>query len=733
MLSHEGRVRIMLLEERRSVIRYVLLNIITLGIYGLFVTADMARDTEVACHEDGKHSRFGVKEGFLSIITLSIYHWLWMFKLIDRWNKFSTLKHYGYYVKPVSYFIKRLTFIGVPLAIADCYRVLGRFCEEFNDAFFRLDENDAFTKKARAIVEEAAERKIAATEMVAGYRVIEEYDFSNDHRRVDHSAEEAAHEAELAALKEEERKAAERKIAEAEAEEARIEAEKEKAAREAHRNPEWFVKVFGVLLAIFMLPVVFIAAISFTFPSVYGDTFVGELADKYDRLNSIDDPKIVVVGGSSVAFGLDSEMLEEALGMDVVNFGLYANLGTKIMLDLSKANINKGDIIVIAPELNDQTLSLYFNAETALQAMDGNWYMLKDVGSDDYEACIGGLWKFAGEKFSYLLNGTRPENSGAYTKECFNEYGDNEYERPYNTMLSTSKTIELSYRVNNEDSITTDYEQFIEYVNEYIDYCERRGATVYFSFAPMNEAAMTDYNTSENIYNFYKNLCANLDCRVISNINDYIMDEGYFFDSEFHLNDSGVVVRTVRLINDIKRELGDTSVTVPVSELPEPSGYAPIDIVGGEEENLYFELELVESNGQKVWRVVGLNEDGMIQNVLKIPNNVVNELDGVSYPVVIVSANAFAGSLAESVYLGENIAVLDTGAFGGATSLKAVYVPLTKQPGDISVPNDMDPSGKAVKGANASLKIYVSNAYLEAYKSDYFWGDYNSYLAGYSN
>ena len=84
-----------------------------------------------------------------------------------------------------------------------------------------------------------------------------------------------------------------------------------------------------------------IAAATLT-PPQYSNTFVGALDEKYDRLNAIDGEKLVVVGGSSVAFGVDSEMIEKYTGMPVVNFGLYAALGTKLMLDLSRSAIGSG-------------------------------------------------------------------------------------------------------------------------------------------------------------------------------------------------------------------------------------------------------------------------------------------------------------------------------------------------------------------------------------------------------
>ena len=167
-----------------------------------------------------------------------------------------------------------------------------------------------------------------------------------------------------------------------------------------------FYKVFAPMLALFLVPILAVIIIAFALPPVYDGTFLGELSEKYDRLESSEGPKIVIVAGSSAAFGLDSGLISEELGYDVVNFGLYANLGTKLMMDLSKANINEGDIMILAPELNSQTLSLYFNSETAIQALDGNMYMLKDVDSGEYERLIGASWGFAGDKLGYILDGT---------------------------------------------------------------------------------------------------------------------------------------------------------------------------------------------------------------------------------------------------------------------------------------------------------------------------------------
>lgn len=479
------------------------------------------------------------------------------------------------------------------------------------------------------------------------------------------------------------------------------------------------------LLIVLLLPFAAVAVISFALPPVFDNTFLGELSDKYELLNSTDTQKLVVVGGSSVAFGLDSEMAEEELGMKVVNFGLYANLGTKIMMDLSRSNINEGDIIVLAPELNDQTLSMYFNAETAMQTLDGNWGLTDGIGDDNYTDLLGELWSFAAKKLGYLISGSAPESDEAYQPRWFNANGDNDYDRPFNVMTEVEQTITLDYRVDTADGITSEYEEFVDYVNEYVEYCRARGATVYFSFAPMNAAALTDYNTDEHIYEFYENLCSSLNCRVISNINDYIMDEGYFFDSEFHLNNDGVVVRTVRLIDDIKRELGNTDITMSADALPEPPGYAPVIFEEGDEENLYLELELGQNAaGQTVWYIVGLNDVGRSRVSITIPK----ATDG--YPIAGIRENAFSGSQLRTLVIGENITHIASGAFGGAAHLSEVYV-RSEAPSKITVPNNSNANGLMTKGASSSLRIYVPSAALPSYMGHYFWGDYSHILLGY--
>ena len=61
-------------------------------------------------------------------------------------------------------------------------------------------------------------------------------------------------------------------------------------------------------------------------------------------------PRVILIGGSNLAFGIDSQLLAQKLGAPVVNYGLEGGLGLTILLNSLQDNMRPGDIVVISPE-----------------------------------------------------------------------------------------------------------------------------------------------------------------------------------------------------------------------------------------------------------------------------------------------------------------------------------------------------------------------------------------------
>src|SRR5918911_1472998 len=70
---------------------------------------------------------------------------------------------------------------------------------------------------------------------------------------------------------------------------------------------------------------------------------------KAELLANVPSPRIIIFGGSNIAFGIDSELMEQKLGMPVINDGLHVALGVAPLEEVKKY-IRPGDIIIISLE-----------------------------------------------------------------------------------------------------------------------------------------------------------------------------------------------------------------------------------------------------------------------------------------------------------------------------------------------------------------------------------------------
>lgn len=463
----------------------------------------------------------------------------------------------------------------------------------------------------------------------------------------------------------------------------------------------------GILLAALLLALALpatLAAWAFALPAQYGETFLGELGDKCDALDEAESPRLILVGGSAAAFGVDSALLAEYLPeYTPVNFGLYAALGTTVMLELSEDSVRERDIVIVLPEQQEQTLSCYFNAETLWQGLDGRFDLLARLDSSHWGQLFGTLPAFAGRKFSAWLSGTPYEGTGVYARSSFNEYG--EISRglcPNNVMpgmWDSSTPIRLE-----EDVLDA---EFVSVLNDYADTLTARGATVWYHFSPMNALAVTEESDPDGYYDY---LQSNLHCTVIGNPKQCILDAEWFYDTNFHLNDSGKTVFTRLLIRDIKAMLGDSSPTD--IDLPEKPAPAEETVYAGD--NSDAGCFLWSSDGESA-SITGLTAEGRVRTELTVPA----EADGL--PVTTVCTGAFSeGTALRRVVLQANIATIQDGAFDGCAALTEIVL------------ENADPSAcrvgqELLRGTNAQL--LVPGDALTDYRLSYSWAVYASRIS----
>ena len=322
-------------------------------------------------------------------------------------------------------------------------------------------------------------------------------------------------------------------------------------------------RIVATALAVILAEQVFFLICGFGLPVQFGETFMGELKSKYERLKETSGKRIVLVGGSGVAFDCDSALMDDFFpSYEIVNFGMYAGLGTKAVMDLSENYIHEGDIVILSPEQSEQTFSDYFNGEYMWQAADGAFGMLRDLKSENFEAMLGNFPRFALEKLNYVMKGQKPQTDSIYQKKSFNTYGDIELDTCRENILPNG------YDVNQKVRFTEDVVQpeFMDYMNDWAKRLEKKGAVVWYRYCPVNKLSVEDMDDLA-AYDVF--LRQKLDFPVIGNPENSLMEAEWFFDTNFHLNQPGKEVNTVQLIRDMKAILGDDrAVTVELPEKP---------------------------------------------------------------------------------------------------------------------------------------------------------------------
>lgn len=276
--------------------------------------------------------------------------------------------------------------------------------------------------------------------------------------------------------------------------------------------------------------------------NVFYSSYQSLIQDKYRILMETNEPKIIIVGGSGAAFGLDQAMLEEAAGYKVANLGLHAGFGPLFYSELSKANINEGDIVLLALEYGWQSEVVhdFLGTDLIMSGIDSDIEMYTRIPPRYWKNFVGYLFTYASKKNLY------EEATGIYSREAFDS------ETGQMTMLRDHK-MEYSLEALGGVDISNVYisEYSIDYLKDYKEYVEEHGASVYFVASPLvKEGVFCDYREFDKLKELEEQ---QIGIPYISNPVDYLFPSELMYDAIFHCNSEGEKVRTEMLIEDLRR------------------------------------------------------------------------------------------------------------------------------------------------------------------------------------
>lgn len=450
------------------------------------------------------------------------------------------------------------------------------------------------------------------------------------------------------------------------------------------------------LLILLIVPLV-LGLCAFCLPAQYDETFLGGLAGKLERLETAEAPRLITLGGSGAAFGQDSGLLEEAFpGYTAVNLGLYAATGTKVLLELTLPRLQPGDVVILTPEENAQTLSPWFGAEAVWQAADGQFALLRHLDGTDARELAGAFPLFAGAKLRLFLTG-KPQGEGVYRRDSFDARGDIRPElRPANVLPA-------GYDPTTPVCLTEAGigEGFFPMVNAFAAQAEARGARVFFRLAPVNALAVREGDAE----GFYALLAAGLDMPILGDPRESVLEADWFYDTNFHLNAAGARLNTIRLIRALKAELGDSRPTD--YPLPEPPSPQRREAARGDDSMADWFTYAPFGGG---WTVTGVLPGA--------PERLVVPSRYEEKPVLAVESLACE---AAEITLPPSLTAIGDNAFSGCPRLTVIRL-TAEDPAQTQV-------GQALlEGTDATLHVPAQAA--EAYRVSYFWSPYAGRIVG---
>lgn len=269
--------------------------------------------------------------------------------------------------------------------------------------------------------------------------------------------------------------------------------------------------------------------------------YLAALVEKQNLLQSITPPRLILMGGSSVAFGTDSDLLEKEIKISVINSSLDEHLGSYFMMKQLEAGIQKGDLILLSLEYDLSSAGDLEEQLAVLESYPSAEPWIKPRGK--FERWRSLIHYYAKSTFDTLYTKCFPETgsnllTAIYQRRAFSEKGDMKGHLFKKVLNRPAFDIKI-------DSLT-DFSQQIQDMNRFIELANRKEALVYFTFPSFPQSCFE--KNQQGIHFIEKQVRASLKTRILGRPEDALMDDELFFDSPHHPNTRGRQIRSLRLV-----------------------------------------------------------------------------------------------------------------------------------------------------------------------------------------
>ena len=267
--------------------------------------------------------------------------------------------------------------------------------------------------------------------------------------------------------------------------------------------------------------------------------------DKTERISSLPSQKIVLLGGSNVCYGINSKLLQDSMGISVVDMSINARIGMCFYLNQVKSYLNPNDIVIAIPEY-----AAYFSID---YHGDNSLYSLAVIDNNNMKYFTTYQWLraplFLGDllKDNYNLMITTPtaQNSsvtkGRYLYDAFGDYHGHKG-KPSQLLNKEMGKEEIEF----DGDVYEINKDLVNGLKSFSSYCSSKKIIFYMSY-PVFARPLFNKSYADAIHLKLNSL------KWLNAPEEYLYEYDELFDSPNHLLYKNRDERTYKLLNNLRR------------------------------------------------------------------------------------------------------------------------------------------------------------------------------------
>lgn len=273
---------------------------------------------------------------------------------------------------------------------------------------------------------------------------------------------------------------------------------------------------------------------------------------------SIQQPKLVLVGGSETLFSTSCEMIYEALGIPCVNGGTHAGLDPDYLFYAARSFLQPGDTVLLTLPYD------LYTYQGDLRSVLIDYVLARDP---QYLRAVDWSTRasfFTGVTFSRLQEGYKaklsppaPDPFERYQAKNLNQYGDETMifapgseDEFAATIAESGPQAEINGYVASSDGM--------DRITAFANWCQQQNIRLLVTYP--STIRFDEYEQEASRRAFFRSIedfHQSLSVPIIGQYKDFLYDKSFMYDTSYHLNSKGIRRRTETLIPLLRPLLSD--------------------------------------------------------------------------------------------------------------------------------------------------------------------------------